>query len=132
MNLFVFRKEKTLKWTLNIFELTVPLNMNIENRHQEKMQKYTPFITDITGFNCKVNCFEVSSTGYINSRNKETLLNLHKFMRTGIKRTSFLENINSLAWYRSYKVWLSREDPEFAVPPFLIPHLGDLPPARQN
>ena len=35
-----------------------------------------------------------------------------------------MENINALAWYGSYQIWKTRDDPEFAVPPFLVPHLG--------
>ena len=69
-----------LKQKLHIYELTVPLNSNIDARHQEKTQKYTPFITDITGITCKLNCFEVSSTGFISTRNKEILVKLHSFM----------------------------------------------------
>ena len=37
------------------------------------------------------------------------------------KKTTFFINLNSLAWYGSYQLWLTREDKEF--PPFLIPHL---------
>ena len=121
-----------IKKNLHIYELTVPLYSNIDARHMEKTCKYTPFITDITGLSCKLNCFEVSSTGFISTRNKETLLTLHSFMKKGLKRSTFLENINSLAWYGSYKVWLSREDPEFVVPPLLVPHLGELPPINTN
>ena len=112
------------KKTLHIFELTMPLNRNIDDRNKEKTLKYTPFLTDITGYNCTLNCFEISSTGFINTRNKNTLNSLHKFIKKSIKKSTFMENLNSLAWYGSYKVWLSREDPEFATPPFLVPHLG--------
>ena len=112
------------KKVLNIFELTVPLAANIDQRHTEKTQKYSHFITDITGYECKVNCFEVSSTGFISSRNKSTLNTLHKFLRQDMKKSTFLSNLNSLAWYGSYKIWLTREDPAFADPPFLIPHIN--------
>ena len=71
-----------------------------------------------------MNCFEVSSTGFINKRNKSTLSTLHSFIKKDIKKSIFLSNLNSLAWYGSYKLWLSREDPEFADPPFLIPHIN--------
>ena len=87
------------------------------------MVKYTPFLTDITNYTCTVNCFEVSSTGYINDRNKSTLTTLHSFMRKDMKKSTFFNNLNSLAWYGSYQLWLTREDKEFAAPPFLIPHL---------
>ena len=105
----------------------MPLNKHIETRHLEKTHKYTPFITDITGYKCTINCFEVSSTGFISSRNKETLHTLHSFMRKDLKRSVFMQNLYSLAWYGSYQVWVSREEPEFTPPPFLIPHIGDLP-----
>ena len=111
------------KKILHIYELTVPLTMNIEQRNAEKTQKYSHFTTDITGHNCTVNAFEVSSTGFINKRNKSTLITLHKFLKQDIKKSTFLSNLNSLAWYGSYKIWLTRDDPTFADPPFLIPHL---------
>ena len=112
-----------VKKILHIYELTVPLTMNIDQRHNEKTQKYTPFLTDITNYTCTLNCFEVSSTGYITPENKSTLTTLHSFMRKDMKKSSFLSNLNSLAWYGSYQLWLTREDKEFAIPPFLIPHL---------
>ena len=83
---------------LHIFELTCPLTMNIDKRNQEKSQKYAPFVTDITGFVCSVNCFEISSTGFVNTTNKSTLAKLHIFIR----KDMFLSNLNSLAWYGSY------------------------------
>ena len=69
------------KKILHIYELTVPLTVNIDQRNVEKTQKYSHFITDITGFSCTVNCFEVSSTGFINKRKKSALLTLHKFKK---------------------------------------------------
>ena len=99
------------------------MTTNIDQRHVEKSQKYAPFISDITGYTCKVNCFEVSSTGFINKRNKVTLTTLHSFMKPEIKKSTFLSNLNSLAWYGSYKIWLTRDDPSFADPPFLAPHI---------
>ena len=71
-----------------------------------------------------VNCFEVSSTGFISKRNKSTLTTLHKLMKQDMKKSTFLSNFNSLAWYGSYKIWLTREDPTFAEPPFLVPHIN--------
>ena len=114
----------TQKKHMHIFELTCPLSMNIEKRSLEKSRKYAPFVTDITGYVCTVNCFEVSSTGFISKRNKSTLSTLHSFISKGIKKSTFLSNLNSLAWYGSYKIWLTRDDPAFAEPPFLI---ADIP-----
>ena len=68
----------------------MPLNKHIDTRHQQKTQKYTPFITDITGYKCTLNCFEISSTGFINSRNRDTLHTLHSFMKKDLKRSVFM------------------------------------------
>ena len=118
--------------TLHIYELTMPLMSNIDARHQEKSNKYSHFLTDITGYTTTVNCFEVSSTGFISARNKTTLQKLHKFIRKDIKKSVFMSNLNSLAWYGSYQIWVSREDPSFASPSYLIPHLGTLPPSSEK
>ena len=98
--------------------------MNIEKRNIEKSKKYAPFVTYITGYVCTVNCFKVSSTGCICKRNKSTLSTLYSFIRKDMKKSIFLSNLNSLAWYGSYKIWLTRDDPAFADPPFLI---ADIP-----
>ena len=113
----------SVKKKLHIFELTVPLTTNIDQRNIEKSQKYAPFVTDITGHGCTVNCFEVSSTGFISKRNNSTLSTLHSFMRKDLKKPKFLSNLNALAWYGSYKIWLTRDEPNFADPPFLISHI---------
>ena len=115
------------KKKLHIFELTVPLTTNIDQRNSEKSRKYAPFITDITGFDCTVNCFEVSATGFISKRNKATLSTLHSFMSKEIKKSTFMSNLNSLAWYGSYKIWLTRDEPIFSDPPFLIANISTNP-----
>ena len=112
---------------VHIFELTVPLTVNIEQRNHEKSLKYAPFATDMTGYDCSVHCFEVSSTGFISKRNKSTLSTLHSFIKKDLRKSSFLQNLHALAWYGSYKLWLSREDAEFPDPPFLLPHLDITP-----
>ena len=109
------------KQELHIFELTCPMTANIEKRNLEKSKKIAPFTRDITGMTCTVNCFEVSSTGFISTRNKSTLNTLYKFIRKDMKKSTFLNNLNSLAWYGSYKIWLTRDEPSFDEPPFLIP-----------
>ena len=117
----------THKKSLHIYELTMPMMTNIDTRHDEKTNKYSHFLTDITGYKCTLNCFEVTSTGFVNTRNQKTLHTLHSFMRKDLKRSVFMNNLNMLAWYGSYQIWLSREDPPFTSPSYLIPHIGDLP-----
>ena len=88
--------------TVHIYELTCPLTRNIKERHMETSTKYAPFITNMTGYHCTVNCFEVCFTGYISYENKITLTKLHKIMKKYLKKFTFLSNLNSLAGYGSY------------------------------
>ena len=69
------------KKVMHIYELTCSPNINIDNRNKEKTQKDTTFITDKTCFQCELNCFEVSSTGFLSTRNNATLLNLYKLIK---------------------------------------------------
>ena len=89
------------KKKLHIFELTVPLQ----------------FITDITRYNCTVNCIEMSSTGFISKRNEATLTKLHSFARM---KVSLPQQSKISGRYHSYNIGLNQEDPEFAT---LIPYL---------
>merc|ERR1712067_66797 len=82
---------------------------------------------NIATYKTSLNCFEVTSTGFVSSRKVKTLHLLHKLMRKDLKKSVFMINLNTLAWYGSYQIWLTRNDPVFTIPSFLIPHLGDLP-----
>ena len=66
-------------------------------------RKYVPFVTDITENTTTVNCFEIGSTGFIIKSNRSTLSTLHSFTRKDLKKSTFLSNLNALAWYGSYK-----------------------------
>ena len=94
----------------------VVTNATTDQRNCEKTQKYILFLTDITNYTCTLNCFEMSSTGYISPRNKSTLTTLSSFLRKDMKKSTFLSNLNSLTWYGSYQLWLAREDEEFPIP----------------
>lgn len=108
---------------IHIFELTCPSGPeNIEKRHKEKSDKYATFLTDCTGYKCSVTCFEVSSKGYLTTRNHNHLNDLHKFIQKETKRSSFKENVSSLSVYSSYQLWVLRSEDVFVAPPFLIPH----------
>ena len=111
------------KKIIHIFELTCPGTAeNIEKRHKEKSDKYATFLTDCTGYKCTVTCFEVSSRGFITTRNHGHLNDLHMFMKKETRRSTFKENISSLAVYGSYQIWLQRTEAAFVAPAFLIPH----------
>ena len=91
------------KETIHLYELTCPAEKNIEARHTEKSNKYAHFSTDITNLTCKVNCFEVSTKGFLNARNHSTLNTLHKFIKP------------------SYYLFLCKNEPIFVESPYLLP-----------
>ena len=112
-----------MKKKLNIFELMVPLTSNLDQQLGEKSndvcyERDVPFETDITENITTVNCFKIGFTGFIIKGNRSTLSTLHSFMRKDLKKSTFLSNLNALAWYGSYKIWLTREEPNFVDPPF--------------
>ena len=77
----------------NIFELTVPLDVNISQRNIDKTNKYAHFSTDITHIHTTVTAFEISSTGNVSADNKKSLTSLHKFCKPGIQLSTFIKNI---------------------------------------
>ena len=103
----------------HMFELTCPLDRNIEMRHLEKTNKYAHFLTDITHISTTVTAFEISSLGNVTTENKKRLATLHKFCKPGTKLSTFVKNISSLSIYSSYHIWLCRNDPTFMTPPYL-------------
>ena len=77
-----------VKKEIRIFELTCPSEDNIEYWNKEKNKKYAHLITYCTGYKCTVQCFEVSTKGFLNSRNHSTLKTLHKFVNTHFETSS--------------------------------------------
>ena len=91
----------------------------------KKTNKYAHFVTDLAHLNCKVTCFEISSSGFINNRNNTHLKYLHQFTKPGIKLSTFKKNISALCALSSYHIWLCRSDPSFTQPPYLPPPFVD-------
>ena len=107
------------KRSVNLFELTCPSEENINTRHHEKTRKYSHFLQDIPK-STLTGC-EVSSKGFLSSRNHTALNTLFKYMKPDIKLKTFKQNVSVLSVYSSYHIWLCRSDPEFTVPPPLPP-----------
>ena len=111
---------------IHLFELTVPLARNIETRHIEKSNRYAHFLTDMRNdYTCLVTAFEIGSLGYISPRNHSSLYTLHKFLKPGIKLTLFKKNLSALSVYSSYYIFITRKEPLFNQPPFLLPPFKD-------
>ena len=105
--------------TFNIFELTCPLEPNIQKRHIEKTNKYSHFLTDITCLTPAVTCFEVGSRGYISPENQSRLKSIHAFCKPSIKLKKFKENISALSIYSSYAIFNSRKEAQWTNPGYL-------------
>ena len=58
-----------------VFELTVPFELNINNAHSRKSDKYSGLVSDIetAGYNCFLYVVEVGSRGYIDKQNENSL-----------------------------------------------------------
>ena len=113
------------KKQIHLFELTCPSEKYIDTRNTEKSNKYAHFLTDITQFKSTVNCFEVSSKGFISTRNHTTLNTLYKFTKPGITKSQFKSNISALSITASHHIFICRKEPTFLEPPFLLPPLVD-------
>ena len=107
----------------HLYELTCPSERNIDIRNTEKSNKYAHFTTDITHLSCKVNCFEMSTKGFLSTRNHSTLNTLHKFVKQNITRSQFKSNISALSLTASYHIFLCKDEPTFLEPPYLLPPL---------
>ena len=109
------------KKSIHLFELTCPLEEHIDTSHMEKSNKYAHFTTDISDYNCKVDAFEVSSKGFLTTRNHTTLAKLHKYINPSIKLTLFKKNISALSLTASYHIVNCKAEPAFVEPPYLLP-----------
>ena len=89
------------------------------------MNKYAHFINEMSGYKCTLTCFEVSTLGYITQRNNTHLKTLHGFLNPGIKYSIFWKNIEELALYSSYHIFLCRSEPSFIEPPYLQPSVAE-------
>ena len=118
----IWDKEKKI---FKIFELTCPLEENVEVRHRDKENKYAHFVQDISVARASVTAFEVSSRGYISPRNHKHLKELHKYCKPNIKLATFKKNISTLSLYSSYHIWLCRSDMNFVEPPYLQATFSD-------
>ena len=117
-DIVILNKEKK---EIHLFELTCPSEANIEHWHREKNNKYAHFISDCTGYKCTVQCFEVSTKGFLTTRNHTTLKTLHKFMQPHHTLNNFKQNIAAISLIASHQIFISRSDPTFSAPPYILP-----------
>ena len=63
------------KKSIDLFELTCPLEGNIDKRHQAKCDKYAHFVMDCSSetMKCSVPCFDVLSSTIVSYNNSMLL-----------------------------------------------------------
>ena len=120
-DIVVFSKETK---AMEIWELTVPMEVNIDIRNKDKENKYGHYPHDLATNKCKLTCFEISNKGFISDKNHGRLKHIHTFLKPGTKLSIFKQNVSALALLGSFHIWLCRSDAEFAVPPFLPPPIS--------
>ena len=107
-----------------IFELTVPNEENIEERHNYKANKYSHFENEISLPTVLVEPFEIgANTGYINARNKITIKKIHAFVKPNISLKSFTNNLSAISVLSSYYVYQARNQQDWVSPGRVHPPL---------
>ena len=106
-----------------IFELTCPMEHNINRQHKYKSDKYAHFETDIKSHRATTCAFEVSSRGTLTNENIARLSLIHKYLKKHIKKSTFIKNIKSLSILSSYYIYTERKNltwdqTAFINPPF--------------
>ena len=92
-----------------IFELTVPLEPNIQAANLRKTEKYSHMVTDISDMKVNLIPFEIGSRGYISPENKKNLRTLHKFCLPSTHFSTFTKNLSTLAVLSSYYIFINRK-----------------------
>jgi len=92
-----------------IFELTVPLEPNIQAANLRKTEKYSHMVTDISDMKVNLIPFEIGSRGYISPENKKNLRTLHKFCLPSTHFSTFTKNLSALAVLSSYYIFINRK-----------------------
>ena len=91
-----------------IFELTVPYEPNIEERHILKQNKYCHVETDSGEYSTKIIAIEVGSRGYVSKDNEKRLRSLHSFYKSEVSFKRFRNCLSSLAVTSSYYLFITR------------------------
>ncbi len=99
--------------TCIVWELTAPLEENIESRHSSKVDKYLKELVQNaqSGWTIKVVCGEVGAKGWIPPRFTRDLR--HIFGLTKSKSRSLADDCAWVARQCSYVIWSNRDNRDF-------------------
>ena len=109
---------------VRLIELTVPWDTqaSIENALNRKMERYSNVCNDIkqNGLKCFIIPLEIGTRGYINNRNKGTLVHLSHIMNHK-KISDITKKCSKLALLGSYTIWNARHSNDWTSENYLQP-----------
>jgi hypothetical protein len=111
---------KNLKKVL-IVELTVPFELNADQAHERKVNKYAALVADIrsNGFQCDLIALEIGSRGYISPHNLKRLKQILKHTHNHTSFKEVRDNISKLAILSSFTIFHAKCEPNWDNYPFL-------------
>ena len=106
---------------LVIIELTVPFELNIDQAHKRKLDKYTALVSDIksNGFECDIITLEIGSRGYISPDNQKRLKSILKLCNNPASFKSFRDDLSKLAILSSFSIFHAHKEPSWDNYPLL-------------
>ena len=101
-------------------ELTVPFEMNINNAHSRKMDRYGSLVADLqtAGYKPELICVEIGSRGLITKDNKSRIKSVFKFTGNRVPKSLF-KDLCKCALLCSYALWNSRHEPQWTDCPYI-------------
>lgn len=103
-----------------IMELTVPFEMNINDAHNRKMDRYGSLVLDLqtAGYRTELIRVEIGSRGLITKDNQNRIKSIFKFTGNRAPKSIFKDLCKS-ALLCSYALWNSRHEPQWTDCPYL-------------
>ena len=101
--------------SLTVIELTVPFELNAENAHKMKTEKYASLIADLEANNVFTNfiTIEVGSRGYLNPKNMNSLKDILKICNSHISFKDIRNSISKLALISSFVIYHAKNEPSW-------------------
>ncbi len=103
-----------------LMELTVPFEMNINDAHSRKMDRYGSLVADLqtAGYKPELICVEIGSRGLITKDNKSRIKSIFKF--TGHRAPKHLfKDLCKCALLCSYALWNCRHEAQWTDCPYI-------------
>ena len=101
---------------ITILELTVPFELNIENSHSRKTNKYAALISDLNSNGVKTTfiSLEIGSRGYISAENMKNLKKIFELKsNSDISFKDFRNSISKIAIVSSFVIFNAKNDPSW-------------------